>query len=282
MNQSCLQFKYPFLRAIVSSDRKNTEELIHGQQDQEQKQKKQCGEKKDTTAMAKNDNANDPNNDMEEKSRSWPSLPSFDSTTIILNQLTSSLSNVSTIPNIRSLGFSTGTSWERRLQTISMFSCSLAFVMPGSLLCWMIVFHFSLLLPVHVLFVPNDNGNDNTDYDYDYDILPSWYKLKTATMCVSIWIYMIHAFLIDTSPITGSRVAWLRNGFVGKLNMNWNWNWWNYACDYLPVVLVKTADLPPTQTVRIGNKVFTTPMKYVLGYHPHGIISGCILFICNG
>ena len=84
---------------------------------------------------------------------------------------------------------------------------------------------------------------------------------------------MIHAFLIDTSPITGSRVAWLRNGFVGKLNMNWNWNWWNYACDYLPVVLVKTAELPPTQTVRIGNKVFTTPMKYVLGYHPHGIIS---------
>ncbi|OEU23401.1 DAGAT-domain-containing protein [Fragilariopsis cylindrus CCMP1102] len=260
----------------IRADRiKNTEEFIHGQQDEEQKQKqkqkKQRGEK-DTAAMTKKDNANDPNNDKEEKSSSWrPSLPSFESsTTSILNQLTSSLSNVSTIPNIRSLGFSTGTSWERRLQTISMFSCSLAFVMPGSLLCWMTVLHFSVLLPFHVFFVPNDSTDNN---DYDYDILPSWYKLKTATICVSIWIYMIHAFLIDTSPITGSRVAWLRNGFVGKLNMNWNWNWWNYACDYLPVVLVKTAELPPTQTVRIGNKVFTTPMKYVLGYHPHGIIS---------
>ena len=222
------------MSAIVSSDRKNTEELIHGQQDQEQKQKKQCGEKKDTIAMAKNDNANDPNNDMEEKSSSWPSLPTFDSTTIILNQLTSSLSNVSTIPNVRSLRFSTGISWERRLQTLSMFSCSLAFVMPESLLCWITVLHFSLLLPFHdVFFVLNDN--DNTDYD----ILPSWYKLKTATICVSIWIYMIHAFFIDTSPTTGSRVAWLRNGF-GTLNWNrnWNWNWWNYACDYLPVVLV--------------------------------------------
>jgi lipopolysaccharide export LptBFGC system permease protein LptF len=288
----------------IRNDRKNTE-LIHQHQHQHQHQhhddnvkqkqkqkkqkKKQRGDNDRTATTAtsmtatKKYNANDPkNDDKEESSKIWPSsLPSFDSTTIILNQLITSsyyLNNgISTItPNIRSLGFSTGTSWERRLQTISMFSCSLAFVMPGSLFCWITVLHFGLLLPYHVFFVLNDNANDNANdnenenyhsnnTDYDYDILPSWYKLKTATICVSLWIYMIHAFLFDTSPTTGSRIAWLRFG-------KWNW-WWNYACDYLPVVLVKTADLPPTQTIRIGNNVYTTPMKYVMAYHPHGIIA---------
>merc|ERR1712238_80274 len=161
-------------------------------------------------------------------------------------------------------------SWYRTLQTMAMFSCSLAFVMPGSLCCWCLVVHFGVFLPYHVFALVDDNDT----IDDDNDMLPSWYKVRTASFCLCMWCYMIYSYLIDTSPSTGHRKPWLRKlptvlfgGYdVSQL-------WWNAACDYLPVVLVKTAQLPPTTTTTYGNSVFTTPTKYVLGYHPHGIIA---------
>lgn len=62
--------------------------------------------------------------------------------------------------------------------------------------------------------------------------------------------YLGYVFLLDTSPTTGSRRPFLRSFR----------SWWNHACDYLPVLLVKTSSFDPKK-------------KYVLGYHPHGIIS---------
>jgi len=163
-------------------------------------------------------------------------------------------------------------SCKRILQTMAMFSCSLAFVMPGSLCCWCLVAHFGVFLPYHV-FVLGDEYNENENDDND-DTLPSWYKLRTASFCLFMWCYMIYSFFIDTSPSTGNRKPWLRKlptVLFGGYDVSQIW--WNAACDYLPVVLVKTANLPPTTTVKYGNSVFTTPTKYVMGYHPHGIIA---------
>ena len=191
-------------------------------------------------------------------------------------------------PNIRALGFSTGSSWERRLQTLTMFSCSLAFVMPGILICWANVIHFGVLLPLHVFVLKdydydNDGNIGNTSNSSingssssidDDEYIPAWYQLKTVLLTLCIWIYMVHAFGFDLSPTTGSRTPWLRTGFGFGFGFDkFGFGWWNYACDYLPVVLVKTADLPATTTTRVGNSVVTMPAKYVLGYHPHGIIA---------
>jgi 2-acylglycerol O-acyltransferase 2 len=111
---------------------------------------------------------------------------------------------------------SLGSSWDRRKQTLAMFSCSLYFVMPMVFWCWMFA-------------------------------LGCCYYRASA---VVIGCYLGFCFL-DQSATTGTRTPWLRMNFR---------SWWASACDYLPLLLVKTADLPASN-------------KYVLGYHPHGIIS---------
>ena len=166
--------------------------------------------------------------------------------------------------DVSALSFSAGSSWERRYQTMAMFSCSLAFVLPGTCLCWAAVAHFGVVLPIHV-FVRND-------YDWHDDYfqnLPWLYEFRTAVVTMLMWGYLLYAFVMDDSPTRGSRKPWVRELFG---------NWWNHACDFLPVVLVKTADLPATTVITTnldGNSTTTTtvPSKYVLGYHPHGIIA---------
>jgi 2-acylglycerol O-acyltransferase 2 len=84
-----------------------------------------------------------------------------------------------------------------------------------------------------------------------------------ATMPFAL-AYLLFIFWFDTSPVDGKRVPFLRgSGAQG--------NWWRRYCAYFPMTLVKTAELPAQH-------------KYVLGYHPHGIISvgafGC--FATNG
>lgn len=65
--------------------------------------------------------------------------------------------------------------------------------------------------------------------------------------------YLIFIFFFDSAPVDGSRSPFLRgSGARGS--------WWRRYCDFFPITLVKTAELPPSG-------------KYVFGYHPHGIIS---------
>jgi hypothetical protein len=64
--------------------------------------------------------------------------------------------------------------------------------------------------------------------------------------------YLLWIVKYDDAPTTGSREPLLRGRTDGV--------WWSSFCDYFPITLIKTAPLPPTD-------------KYVLGYHPHGIIS---------
>lgn len=110
-----------------------------------------------------------------------------------------------------------GKNWKDRLQAVAMFSCSLYFIMPMVLCCWSL---FIILL---------------------------YTSRITAILMIS---YLGYVFLIDKSPINGTRVPYLR-----LLRP-----WWSYACDYLPLQLIKTANLDPEK-------------KYVMGYHPHGIIA---------
>lgn len=112
-----------------------------------------------------------------------------------------------------------GSNWQRRKQTLAMFSCSLYFIMPMAMNCWGLVL-LSLFKPMAALVVA---------------------------------CYLGYIFLLDKAPVNGTRRPWLR-GYR---------SWWNHSCDYLPLMLVKTADLDPKG-------------KYVMGYHPHGVISvGC-------
>ena len=183
----------------------------------------------------------------------------------------------------RSLGFSVGSSWERRYQTLAMFSCSLAFVMPLFSLCFGTVLHFGFLLPYHVFLsgeYNNQSGGDSNNYvSFFQGILPDWYHpVWVAFLGLSTWAYLGWITLGDESPTRGSRRPWMRDRFGG---------WWSHACDYLPVVLVKTADLPAFSTTSKASGVISsrgTPArkttitrskanKYVLGYHPHGIIA---------
>lgn len=134
---------------------------------------------------------------------------------------------------------SLGSNWERRLQTLAMFSCSLYFIIPSIFAMWGITIFF--------LF-----GHRDSIFDVGSPSL--------TTGLVALYLGFI--FVLDRSPTTGLRSDFLRY-----------WKWWNYSCDYLPLLLVKTADLPVGQG-----------QKYVLGYHPHGIISvGCFgAFATNG
>ena len=190
-------------------------------------------------------------------------------------------------PNIQGLQFSTGTSWERRIQTLAMFSCSLAFVLPGTVVCYASVLHFGILLPLHVFILHEDDDYSTSNTDS----LPPWYVMKTGWTCGLIWLYLLYSYGIDTAATTGARYPYLRStsstgttttttktpATVGAVVAGW-WErgshyWWSAACDFLPVVLVKTADLPATKKHVVGNLVYTLPASYVLGYHPHGIIA---------
>jgi len=58
--------------------------------------------------------------------------------------------------------------------------------------------------------------------------------------------------------VSGKRSPWLRSA-----------SWWQYFADFFPVTVVKTATLPPDG-------------KYIIGYHPHGIISvGAFAAFCT-
>ena len=171
--------------------------------------------------------------------------------------------------DVSALGFSTGTSWERRYQTLAMFSCSLYIVMPGTIICWFLAIHFGAFLPLHV-FVWNDFSQEHAGEDF---YVPRFYELRTIVTALLVWVYMFYTFLIDSSQTAGTRKPLMREWFP---------NWWNHACDYLPVVLVKTADLPAYTTIvttadEPGHdgepKIIQTPNRYVMGYHPHGIIA---------
>lgn len=54
---------------------------------------------------------------------------------------------------------------------------------------------------------------------------------------------------LDTAPETGGR----RFGWLRSLPL------WRWYCEYFPIKLVKTAEIPPTDT-------------YLFAYHPHGIV----------
>lgn len=120
-----------------------------------------------------------------------------------------------------------------------------------------------------------------------------------------VWIYLIYVYGgWDLAPTTGSRKPWMRGGTTSADQVPGHrggfgfWiqsqlryllrAWWALATDFLPVILVKTADLPAfMETKRStatenaetdGNQTYVTatsvkPCKYVLGYHPHGIIA---------
>ena len=87
------------------------------------------------------------------------------------------------------------------------------------------------------------------------------FLLLSLSTRLPVLCYLGYAFVLDRGPTNGSRRPWLRS-FT---------SWWSHSCDYLPLLLVKTAELDPKG-------------KYVLGYHPHGIISvGCFgSFATNG
>lgn len=75
-----------------------------------------------------------------------------------------------------------------------------------------------------------------------------WLIFPLTTLAMGLYLYWIHNG--DDSPVTGSRRPFMRG-------LTW---WWSHACDYFPILLVKTVDLDPNK-------------KYIFGYHPHGIIS---------
>ena len=122
---------------------------------------------------------------------------------------------------------SLGANWKRRRQALSMYSCSLYFMMPAMMFCHLFVI-YCIIRPHTSIF----------------GILPPIYSRTILAM------YLGYILLWDRSPTDGSRNPWMRSFKV----------WWGHACDYLPMLLVKTAHLPSDE-------------KYVLGYHPHGIIS---------
>mmetsp|Transcript_9856 Transcript_9856/g.17996 ORF Transcript_9856/g.17996 Transcript_9856/m.17996 type:complete len:209 (+) Transcript_9856:143-769(+) len=84
-------------------------------------------------------------------------------------------------------------------------------------------------------------------------ILVSWYWTAILFLfpltTLHISVYLGYIFKLDQSPETGTYTAWIRQ-----------WKIWEYACDYFPLLIVKTSELKPDG-------------RYVLGYHPHGIIS---------
>lgn len=83
--------------------------------------------------------------------------------------------------------------------------------------------------------------------------------LGLTTVLIIFWpatpfilTYLVWIYCVDKGPLTG-RDAILRGGAAG-------YSYWRYFCDFFPITLIKTAELDPNK-------------KYVMGYHPHGIIS---------
>lgn len=163
-----------------------------------------------------------------------------------------------------------GSSWERRWQTLAMFSCSLYFIIPSVFGMW--------ALTLWCLFGTHNSGT-STSIGSIASLLMRGSSSSSAVaaaaaasteqttamtttlnpswLTVLVALYLGFAFVLDKSPTAGTRPPLLRTFPFQK--------WWQYSCDYLPLLLVKTADLPTDQGQR-----------YVLGYHPHGIISvGC-------
>jgi len=261
----------------IRTDRKRREQLeesIEQQDDQETQETQQ--EESDDLRLAKATTAKEPqkiNTDGTTKTAvshwSSPSLLDYEHLHHKLLSLPKSSHEMT-----QSLGFSVVSSWERRYHTLAMFSCSLAFVMPSTSLCAAVVVHFGILLPYHV-FVSGEYSTENYTSFFE-GILPDWYHaVYVAVVAGCIWWYLVWMMLWDDAPNSGSRVPWIRNKFG---------NWWNHACDYLPVLLIKTADLPAYTTTSSQTErgtpgkmqttiTTTTPNRYVLGYHPHGIIA---------
>lgn len=88
---------------------------------------------------------------------------------------------------------------------------------------------------------------------------------------ILIWVWLFYTFFISNSMLLkGLHVLYLTYSFVWHRNTpkdgssstylrNVRWIW-SHACDYFPITLIKTAELDPNKS-------------YVMGYHPHGIIS---------
>jgi 2-acylglycerol O-acyltransferase 2 len=159
-----------------------------------------------------------------------------------------------------------GSSWERRWQTVAMFSCSLSFLLPSALFCWSMV----ILCFAHAAYSASYYSKEDTQ---DNNNNTNTMSLAVATL---VAMYLSWILVMDSSPTTGSRTPVLRH-----LR-----SWWNHSCDYLPLLLVKTADLPVGDTTISLSKnnpkqqqqqpLLSQQKNYVLGYHPHGIISvGC-------
>lgn len=78
-----------------------------------------------------------------------------------------------------------------------------------------------------------------------------WFLCAIPLMWPLLFWYLVH-------------VIFSKDGFDGSLRRRSPWlrslRLWTWFADYFPARLHKTADLPPTR-------------KYILGYHPHGIIS---------
>jgi hypothetical protein len=179
----------------------------------------------------------------------------------------------STVFQVPLIGFvSFSSSWDRRKQTIAMFTCSLAFVLPMTLACWMITIYWAIVVPLQHRQVVVSSVGQNVEQQ----------KARLLPMFISslVWTYLLYIYLLDQAPTTGNRTPWMRGDFPGVTGKCLR-QWWSWACDFLPVILVKTADLPATTTTIITGTnpkdgkciTKTTNNKYVLGYHPHGIIA---------
>mmetsp|Transcript_20562 Transcript_20562/g.48799 ORF Transcript_20562/g.48799 Transcript_20562/m.48799 type:complete len:583 (-) Transcript_20562:78-1826(-) len=144
-----------------------------------------------------------------------------------------------------------GKNWKRRRQTLAMFSCSLSFIMPAVLIC-----HLTFLWAVYWFFTHKYYASG----------------LMTA-------IYLLYCWFLDMAPTYGDRSPWLRGGRSRNSTTGSSTppsflsSWWDNACDYLPLLLVKTADLPAYEESSGKDVKRGKRKKYVLGYHPHGIIA---------
>jgi Diacylglycerol acyltransferase len=166
------------------------------------------------------------------------------------------------VPIVGFVSFSS--TWERRKQTFAMFTCSLAFVMPMTLFCWMVTIYLAVVVPLQHRTVSAQQHERQQEMD-----LFSHIPMLLSSV---VWIYLLYVYLLDHAQTMGNRKPWMRGtyrGWTGHLLRQW----WSLACDFLPVILVKTAPLPATTTTFKDGKMVQKVNKYVLGYHPHGIIA---------
>jgi hypothetical protein len=173
------------------------------------------------------------------------------------------------------VGFvSVSSSWERRKQTIAMFTCSLAFVLPMTVGCWIIVIYWAIVVPLQ------HRAMGVSSPDHNVEKQKSLFPMMISSL---VWTYLLYIYFLDQAQTTGNRTPLMRGNFPGVIGRGLR-QWWSWACDFLPVILVKTVDLPATTTTTTTTTTGTHPKdsktittttynKYVLGYHPHGIIA---------